>query len=149
MVDKGVAVTSYSLEDIPNYAGESYVVLNNNQPNFEDKDKITESFEIYNALDELGRCTSVYANVSIYTMPDEERGSIGSVKPTGWHTVKYDNINGKYLYNRCHLIAYQLTGENANEKNLITGTRYMNIEGMQPFEDMVAAYIQYTGRHVL
>lgn len=140
---------SYNLDDIPDYFGEPYVVLNNNEPNFDEKDMITESFEIYNALDKLGRCTEAYANVSIYTMPDEKRGSIGSIKPTGWHTVKYDNIEGKYLYNRCHLIGYQLTGENANEKNLITCTRYMNTKGMLEFENKVAEYVKKTENHVL
>ncbi len=140
---------SYNLDDIPDYFGEPYVVLNNNEPNFDEKDMITESFEIYNALDKLGRCTEAYANVSIYTMPDEKRGSIGSIKPTGWHTVKYDNIEGKYLYNRCHLIGYQLTGENANEKNLITCTRYMNTKGMLEFENKVVEYVKKTENHVL
>ena len=140
---------SYDTEDIPEYAGEPYIILNNNIPDFEEKDKILESFEIYNALDSLGRCTVAYANVSIYTMPDEKRGSIGSIKPTGWHTVKYEHIDGKYLYNRCHLIGYQLTGENANEKNLITCTRYMNIEGMLEFENLVADYVKKTQNHVL
>ena len=140
---------SYNLDDIPNYFKKTNVVLNNNKPNFYEKDMITESFEIYNALDKLGRCTEAYANVSIYTMPDEKRGSIGSIKPTGWHTVKYDNIEGKYLYNRCHLIGYQLTGENANEKNLITCTRYMNTKGMLEFENKVAEYVKKTENHVL
>lgn len=138
-----------TVDNIPKYSGNPYVVLNNNEPTFNNTDTITENFEIYNALDELGRCTSAYANVSLYTMPDEKRGSIGSVKPTGWHTIKYDNVDGKYLYNRCHLIGYQLTGENANEKNLITCTRSMNIDGMLPFEDMVADYVKETGNHVL
>lgn len=142
-------LVSYNIEDIPAYSGEPYVILNDNIPKFEDKNKITESFEIYNALDELGRCTSAYASVSIYTMPDTERGSIGSVKPTGWHTVKYDHIDGKYLYNRCHLIGYQLTGENANEKNLITCTRFMNTVGMLEFENKVAEYVRKTENHVL
>lgn len=144
-----VVYSPYSLDEIPDYFGEPYVVLNNNVPIFEEKDYITESFEIYSSLDGLGRCTSAYANVSIYTMPDEERGGIGSIKPTGWHTVKYDHIDGKYLYNRCHLIGYQLTGENANEKNLITCTRYMNTVGMLEFENKVAAYVKETENHVL
>lgn len=147
--EKEITSVFYNIEDIPKYSGDAYIVLNDNIPEFDDKDKITESFEIYNALDDLGRCTSAYANVSIYTMPDEERGSIGSVKPTGWHTVKYDHIDGKYLYNRCHLIGYQLTGENANEKNLITCTRYMNVVGMLEFENKVAEYVRKTENHVL
>ena len=142
-------IVSNLLDEVPDYSGEPYIVLNNNIPEFDDKDYITESFEVYNTLDELGRCTVAYANVSIYTMPDEERGSIGSIKPSGWHTVKYDIVEGKYLYNRCHLIGYQLTGENANEKNLITCTRYMNTVGMLEFENKVAEYVRKTENHVL
>ena len=123
--------------------------VENNEPDFSDEDRNTASYEYYSELDEEGKCGVVEANIGLELMPDEERGSIGQVKPTGWHTVKYDNVDGKYLYNRCHLIGYQLTGENANEKNLITGTRYMNTEGMLPFEDMVADYIRETGNHVL
>lgn len=110
---------------------------------------MTESFETYSSLDSLGRCGVAYANVGQDLMPTEERGSIGQVKPTGWHTVKYDCVDGKYLYNRCHLLGYQLTAENANTKNLITGTRYLNIEGMLPFENMVADYVKETNNHVL
>lgn len=107
-------------------------------------------FETYSSLDALGRCGVAFANVCTDTMPTEPRGEIGSVKPTGWHTVRYDDlIDGMYLYNRCHLIGYQLTGENANERNLITGTRFLNMEGMLPFENMVADYVQETGNHVL
>ncbi len=138
-----------SLEKVPDYAGEPYVEVENNEPDFSDADKETDSYEYYSELDEDGKCGVVEANIGEELMPDEERGSIGQVKPTGWHTVKYDNVDGKYLYNRCHLIGYQLTGENANEKNLITGTRYMNTEGMLPFEDLVADYIRETGNHVL
>ena len=101
-------------------------------------------------MDKLGRCGVAYANISQETMPTEERGAIGSVKPTGWHTAKYKGVvDGNYLYNRCHLIAYCLTAENANKKNLITGTRYLNIEGMLPYETMVAKYVEKTGNHVL
>lgn len=107
------------------------------------------SYETYGELDPLGRCTVCVASVGQDLMPAEERGNIGAVKPTGWHTVKYDFVDGKYLYNRCHLIGYQLTGENANEKNLITGTRYLNIEGMLPFENMVADYVKETDQHVM
>ncbi|MFQ7301668.1 MAG: DNA/RNA non-specific endonuclease, partial [Beduini sp.] len=113
------------LADLPEFSGEPYVVVNDNIPNFEESDKNTNSFERYSDLDSLGRCGAAYANVSKEVMPVESRGSIGQVRPSGWQTVKYDQINGKYLYNRCHLIGFQLTGENANEKNLITGTRYM------------------------
>ena len=141
--------TSISLEDIPEYSGEPYVVINDNQPDFDLDDLSTEEFEIYSMLDALGRCGQAFANISLYTMPTEERGEIGQVKPSGWQTVRYDFVDGKYLYNRCHLIGYQLAGENANEKNLITGTRYMNVEGMLPFENMVAWYVEDTGNHVL
>lgn len=139
----------FSPDAVPAYSGEAYVAINGNTPYFTDEDLTVNSFEKYSTLDALGRCGTAYACVGQDTMPTEERGSIGQVKPTGWHTVKYDCVDGKYLYNRCHLIAYQLTGENANEQNLITGTRYLNIEGMLPFENMVADYVQETGCHVL
>ena len=134
-----------------NYAGEPYVVLNENNPDFTDDEKQnTTAFESYSELDELGRCQVAYANICEELMPTEERGEIGSIKPTGWHTVKYDALGSDlYLYNRCHLIGYQLAGENANEKNLITGTRYLNVVGMLPFENVVAEYVKETGNHVL
>ncbi len=138
-----------NLGSIPEYSGNAYVTINNNVPFFSDSDLTTESFESYSMLDSLGRCGVAYANVGQDTMPTAKRGKIGSIKPTGWHTVKYDNVDGKYLYNRCHLIGYQLTAENANKKNLITGTRYLNIEGMLPFENMVADYVKETNHHVL
>lgn len=138
-----------TLNNLPVYSGEAYVELNDNVPSFSKKDMTTKAFEKYSELDDLGRCGAAYANVCRKTMPTEERGNIGMIKPSGWQTVKYDNVDGKYLYNRCHLIGYQLTAENANEKNLITGTRYMNIEGMLPFENMVADYIDETDNHVL
>ena len=125
------------------------MVLNDNQPDFADSDFTSEAFETYSPLDELGRCGVAYANVGLETMPTEERGSISQVKPTGWQSVKYDFVDGKNLYNRCHLIGFQLTAENANRQNLITGTRYMNVEGMLPFENMVADYVKETGNHVL
>jgi len=128
---------------------EPYIILNDNVPLLTEEDYTTMAYEQYAALDWLGRCGTAAACIGTELMPTEERGSIGQIKPSGWHTIRYDIVDGKYLYNRCHLIGYQLTGENANEKNLITGTRYMNVEGMLPFEDMVAAYVQYTGRHVL
>lgn len=131
------------------YAGEPYTVLNDNVPNFSKQDLVTDSYETYSELDSLGRCGVAMANVGQDIMPTEDRGSIGQVKPTGWQTVKYDNVDGKYLYNRCHLIGFQLTGENANKQNLITGTRYMNVDGMLPFENMVADYVKETGNHVL
>lgn len=138
-----------SLDNIPEYSGEPYVVINDNEPYFDDLELTAKSYEFYSELDSLGRCGVVYACIGKDIMPVEERGSIGQVKPTGWHTVKYDVVDGKYLYNRCHLIGYQLTGENANEKNLITGTRSMNVDGMLPFENMVADYITETGNHVM
>ena len=138
-----------SLDSIPDYSESPYVTVNDNQPYFSDTDLTTTSFESYSELDSLGRCGVAYACISPDTMPTEERGSIGQVKPSGWHTVKYDSVEGKYLYNRCHLIGYQLTAENANEQNLIAGTRYLNVDGMLPFENMVADYIKETGNHVL
>lgn len=131
------------------YDGKPYVVINDNNPDFTEADMTTASFESYGELDGLGRCTKAFANIGKDLMPTEKRGSIGEVKPTGWQMAKYDNVDGKYLYNRCHLIGYQLTGENANAKNLITGTRYLNVDGMLPFENMVADYIKETGNHVL
>ncbi len=142
-------VKSYEMDNIPEYNGEDYVVLNNNKPNFNESELNKKSFEKYSKLDRLGRCGKAIANISYDMMPSEKRGSIGMIKPTGWHTIKYNNIDGKYLYNRCHLIGYQLTGENANEKNLITCTRYMNTVGMLKFENEVAKYIKETKHHVL
>ncbi len=141
--------TSVSLDSIPEYSGDPYVVVNNNVPFFSEEDLEAEVFESYGDLDGLGRCTVAYSMVGTETMPTQERGSIGQVKPTGWHAVKYDNVDGKYLYNRCHLIGYQLTAENANVNNLITGTRYLNVQGMLPFENLTADYIKETGNHVL
>lgn len=135
---------------IPAYSDRAYTVLNNNVPYFSEVEKQrTDSFESYSVLDSLGRCSTAFVNIGRDLMPTEPRGKIGFVRPSGWHTVKYDNVDGKYLYNRCHLIGYQLSGENANEKNLITGTRYLNVEGMLPFENMVADYVKETGNHVL
>lgn len=144
-----IGSTSISIEEIPEYSGEPYVVINDNIPGFSETEITDQSFEQYNELDSLGRCGTAIASIGRDLMPTEERSSIGQVKPTGWHTVKYDNVDGKYLYNRCHLIGYQLTAENANQLNLITGTRYMNVDGMLPFENMVADYIKETGHHVL
>lgn len=148
-INKTYAIESYDMSNIPQYSGNSYVVLNDNKPNFTDEDYLKGSFEEYSELDALGRCGVAYANVSVDTMPTEERESIGQIKPSGWHTVKYDIVSGKYLYNRCHLIGYQLTGENANPKNLITCTRSMNTEGMLEFENQVADYVKETNNHVL
>ena len=138
-----------TLEEVPEYSGDPYVEINDNQPEFEDYELTTEAFEEYSELDELGRCGTAEACVGEETMPTEERGNISSIKPTGWKNKDYDNVDGGRLYNRCHLIGFQLTGENANEKNLITGTRYMNTEGMLPFENMVADYVHETDNHVL
>ena len=145
-----MTASPFSLSDVPAYSGKAYTSVNGNVPYFSAAELTTQSFETYSDLDSLGRCGVTYACIGQDLMPTEERGSIGMVKPTGWHTVRYDDlVDGKYLYNRCHLIGYQLTGENANTKNLITGTRYLNIEGMLPFENMVADYIQETNNHVL
>ena len=136
--------------DVPAFQGSPYVYVHHNLPYFdEDPRKITETFESYSELDSLGRCGSAFALIGTETMPTEERGQIGSIKPSGWHTIKYDFIDGKYLYNRCHLIGYQLAGENANPLNLITGTRYLNTIGMLPFENRIADYVHQTGNHVL
>lgn len=137
--------------EIPVYAGQPYTVIKDNVPDFTEEEKsCTDAFEYYGDLDTLGRCTVTFANVCPQTQPTEKRGTIGQVRPSGWHTVKYnDLIDGNYLYNRCHLIGYQLTGENANVSNLITGTRYLNVEGMLSFEDMVDDYVDETGNHVL
>lgn len=138
-----------SLDAIPAYDGKAYVAVNNNDPFFADSDMTTTAFENYSDLDSLGRCGVAYANICKKIMPTEKRGKIGMIKPSGWHTVKYDVIKDRYLYNRCHLIGYQLAGENANPRNLITGTRYLNVEGMLPFENLVADYVNNTGNHVL
>ena len=141
--------SAFNAADVPAYSGEPYTAVNNNEPYFTSDNLTTEAFENYSELDALGRCGVAYANVCLDTMPTEKRGSISEVKPTGWHSVKYDNVDGKSLYNRCHLIGYQLTAENANQQNLITGTRYLNVDGMLPFENMVADYVKETDNHVL
>ena len=140
-----------TLDTLPDYDGSPYVELYGGQPAFTEEQKAgTESYETYAPLDLLGRCGTAKACIGQDLMPTEERGAIGMVKPSGWHTVRYDGlVDGKYLYNRCHLIGYQLAGENANERNLITGTRYLNVEGMLPFENRVADYVRETGNHVL
>lgn len=140
---------AFSVEDIPAYSGDPYVAVNDNQPFFSAAELTTQAFERFSPLDALGRCGVVYANVCQELMPTEERGNIGHVKPTGWQSVQYDFVDGKSLYNRCHLLGFQLTGENANEQNLITGTRYLNVDGMLPFENMVADYVKETDNHVL
>ncbi len=140
--------SAFDLSNVPEYSGEAYVVMNGGNPYFDTSALSMVSSEYYAPLDSLGRCGVAYACVGQDIMPTEERGSIGMVKPSGWHTVKYDSVDGKYLYNRCHLIGYQLSAENANTSNLITGTRYLNIQGMLPFENMVADYVKETENHV-
>ncbi len=135
--------------EIPEYSGSPYAVINDNVPEFDEADFTSTSFETYSELDSLGRCGAAYANLGVDLMPTEERGDISSIYPTGWVQNEYESINGGYLFNRCHLIAYELAAENANERNLITGTRYFKVEGMLPFENMVADYIKETGNHVL
>lgn len=135
--------------ELRHYSGYPYIVINNNIPYFKDYEIISGSFEYYSTLDELGRCDVTMASVAQDLMPTEDRESISKVKPTGWINKKYDNISGGYLYNRCHLIGFQLTGENANKRNLITGTRYMNTDGMLPFENMIDDYVDKTGNHVM
>lgn len=146
-----VSENSYETENnnIPAYSGKPYVEVHGNVPFFSEEELKAEAFESYSDLDALGRCGVAYSMVGMETMPTEKRGNISQVKPTGWHSTKYDNVDGKNLYNRCHLIGYQLTAENANKKNLITGTRYLNVQGMLPFENMTADYIKETGNHVL
>ncbi len=148
-VPTGEGTSAFSLREIPAYSGTPYTEVNGNQPYFTEEELTTQSFETYSELDSLGRCGMAYANVGQDLMPTEPRGEIGAVKPSGWHLVKYDNVDGKYLYNRCHLIAYMLAAENANPQNLITGTRYLNVQGMLPFETKVCDYVKNTGNHVL
>ena len=146
--DKNDRSIPVNIEDVPKYRGIPYVEINDNKPSFSDKDK--DRVEEYSKLDKLGRCGPAFANVGKELMPTSPRESIRDVRPSGWHTVKYDDIlEDRYLYNRCHLIAFMLAGENANERNLITGTRYFNVEGMLPFEIQVADYVKSTGNHVL
>lgn len=139
----------FDLDSLPPYSGSPYTAVNGNVPFFLPEEITDESYEVYAPLDNLGRCTLTYASIGKDLMPTEKRGSISSVKPSGWINAEYDWVDGRFLYNRCHLIGFQLTGENANEENLITGTRYLNVEGMLPFENMVADYIKETGNHVM
>ncbi|MBR1377080.1 MAG: DNA/RNA non-specific endonuclease [Bacilli bacterium] len=142
-------IPSYDISSIPSYDGNSYVIINDNIPDFKEDDYLSEAFESYSDLDLLGRAGVAFAHINYEMMPTTERTSIGTIKPSGWKTVKYDFVDGKYLYNRCHLIAYQLSGENANEKNLITCTRQMNTKGMLEFENKVANYIKNTNNDIL
>lgn len=138
-----------NLQSIPPYSGSPYVVLDGNQPRFTGEEITTTAYESYSRLDVLGRCGPAEACVGRELMPTQERGDLSSVKPSGWQTKQYDFVDQQYLYNRCHLIGFQLTGEDANERNLITGTRYLNVEGMLPFENQVARYVEDTGNHVM
>ena len=148
--EENISYVYINIDDIPEFSDIPYVVINNNMPFFNENDYTTEAIEEYSDLDKFGRCGTAFANVCKEIMPKEKRGEIGNVKPSGWHTIRYDDlIEGKYLYNRCHLIGYQLAGENDNEKNLITGTRYLNVVGMLPFENKVANYVELTDNHVL
>lgn len=149
MFSKKSPGTPAPITDIPVYSGEAFVVLKGNEPDFSEKDLEAKAYEYYSKLDQLGRCGYAMACVGRELMPTEERESISHIKPSGWIQAQYDVVDGKNLYNRCHLIGFQLTGENANERNLITGTRYMNVEGMLPFENLIADYIKETGNHVL
>mgnify|MGYP005771179535 FL=1 len=144
-------VSTGDLANIPEYDSSPYVILNDNKPEFTEEELNSEEFESYSNLDSLGRCGVAMANIglNLKPSPDQERESISSIEPSGWINKQYDIVDGGYLYNRCHLIGYQLTAENANEKNLITGTRYMNTEGMLPFENEIAEYIKETRNHVL
>ena len=134
---------------IPVFTGEPFVTINGNMPFFGEADMTTEAYESYSPLDDLGRCGAAMACVGVELMPTGPRGEIGHIKPTGWHSVRYDIVEGGSLYNRCHLLGFQLTGENANRENLITGTRFMNVEGMLPFENMIADFVVETEEHVL
>ena len=140
-----------NLSNIPSYSGKAYIIIKNNIPNFSATELKTNGYEFYSNLDSLGRTRTAIASVGKDTMPkqNEDRGSISSIKPTGWKQAKYDFINGGWLYNRCHLIGWQLSAENTNKSNLITGTKYLNINGMLPFENMVADYIKETGNNLL
>ncbi len=139
----------FDLSEIPSFNGQPYYIYHDNQPFFTQEEKKQAPYEYFSQLDELGRCQVVHAMLDQSLMPQQERESIGMIKPSGWKLSKYDFVDGKYLFNRCHLIGYQLSGENANVLNLITGTRYLNVEGMLPFENMVADYIEKTNHRVL
>lgn len=143
------AESADTIAEVPEYDGVPYVEINDNEPEFTEAELTTESYEEYSELDPLGRCGTAEACIGEDLMPDEEREDISEVEPTGWENREYDIVDGGYVYNRCHLIGFQLSGENANEENLITGTRYMNTEGMLPFENMVAEYVQETDNHVM
>ncbi len=146
--DKSYCQNGFDLDEIPAFSEEPYVVLHDNAPYFTDAHLSETSYETYSPLDEFGRCGICEASVGVDLMPTEERGEIGTIHPSGWRNVKYNDVDGKYLYNRCHLIGYQLSGENANERNLITGTRYLNVDGMLPFENMIADFVKETEYHV-
>lgn len=139
----------FTLDMVPPYSGQAYADINGDVPFFTEEEMTTEAFHEYWPLDELGRCTGAYACVGPETLPTQKRGDISSVKPSGWNTNRYSDIDGEMLFNRCHMIGHMLTGQDANERNLITGTRYMNTEGMLPFEESVVMYVEGTGHHVM
>ena len=141
-------IVGLDVNNLPEYTGKPYVVINNNEPNFDKSELVPKSFEKYAELDNLKRCGTADSIIGQDLMPTSKRENISSVKPTGWKSVKYNGIEGGNLYNRCHLIGFQLAGENANKRNLITGTRYLNTKGMLPFENMVADYVKETNNHV-
>ena len=147
--DPGNTAADFDLDMVPAYSGRAYVDINGDVPFFTQEEMTAEAFHEYWPLDELGRCTGAYACVGPETLPKQERGDISPVKPTGWNTNRYSDIDGEMLFNRCHLIGHLLTGQDANERNLITGTRYMNVEGMLPFEESVVRYVEGTGHHVI
>lgn len=139
----------FTLDMVPPYSGKAYADINGDVPFFTEEEMTSEAFHEYWPLDDLGRCTGAYACVGPETLPKQKRGDISMVKPTGWNTNRYDDIDGEMLFNRCHLIGHLLTGQDANERNLVTGTRYMNVEGMLPFEESVVMYVEGTGHHVM
>ena len=139
----------FTLDMVPPYSGKAYADINGDVPFFTEEEMTSEAFHEYWPLDDLGRCTGAYACVGPETLPKQKRGDISMVKPTGWNTNRYEDIDGEMLFNRCHLIGHLLTGQDANERNLVTGTRYMNVEGMLPFEESVVMYVEGTGHHVM
>ena len=147
--DSSAGRRDFDLDMVPAYSGNAYADINGDIPFFTEDELTAEPFQEYWPLDEFGRCTGAFACIGPELLPTEVRGNQSAATPAGWHSVKYDGIDGGYLYNRCHLIGYQLTGQTVNEKNLITGTRYMNLEGMLPFENSVRMYVEGTGNHVL
>lgn len=143
-----IEYTQLTSEDIPEYSGQLYIPINDNNPQFSSEELTTEAYEYYSPLDELGRCGMALASIGKEIMPTEKRGDIGYIKPSGWQSIRYDFVESNSLYNRSHLIGFQLAGENDNERNLITGTRTMNAKSMLLFENMIADYVKETLNHV-